>query len=164
MKPMFLMAVLAVTAVPALAWANADKLAMILQQQREIRSETESSTGAYARFGAPALGRIETAQDRIFSLLNGVNTLDQLNADQKVELFNALEEVKAVIAQNESNRQKCWRERKLGTSVKQTRCATMAELEQIRLDAQQWKGEPTICGQRDAVNDCGGNSRRELGM
>ena len=145
------------------AFASADKAAMILQQQREIRAESDASTGAYARFGSAALTRMHAAQDQIFSLLDGGRSVEQLRPDQQVELFHSIEEVKAILAENDRNRQKCWRERKLGTTLKITRCATLAEIEQVRRDSEQWKADPTICGQRDAVTDCSGNARMGFG-
>lgn len=141
------------------ALASADKVVQILAQQREIRSESESSTGAYSRFARDALTRMHAAQDRIFALLDGVASVDQLKPDQQVELFNAIEEVKAILVDNDADRQKCWREHKLGTTMKQTRCATVAELQQIRQGANDWKGEPSICGDMGASMDCGGNLR-----
>ena len=54
--------------------------------------------------------------------------------------------VKAVISGNEADRQKCWREQKLGSTIPKTRCATIAEIQQTSEGAQQWKGEASICG------------------
>jgi len=159
MKPIATWMVISVLSLAGVAHANADKVAMILQQQREIRAESEHSTGAYARFGADTLDRMHSAQDQVFRLLDGKTSVSDLRPDEQVELFNALEQVKAILADNEKNRQKCWREHKLGTTMKVTRCATLAELEQVRRDSEQWKAEPTICGQRDAMTDCGGNTR-----
>lgn len=150
---------LLLAAASAAAPCSVDRVGLILQQQREIREESERSLGAYSRFDRDALNRMQGAQDRIFHLLEGVASIEQLSRDQQVELFNALETVKAVIADNEGSRQKCWREHKLGTTLKQTRCATMDELEQIRRGAEHWKGEPTICGSRGNQIDCGGNAR-----
>lgn len=163
MKPMTTWTAIILLALVGVAHANADKVAMILQQQREIRAESEHSTGAYARFGADTLDRMHSAQDQVFRLLDGKATVAQLRPDEQVGLFNALDEIKAIIADNDRNRQKCWREHKLGSTMKVTRCATLAELEQVRRGAQDWKLEPTICGQRDAMTDCGGNARRGLG-
>jgi hypothetical protein len=135
------------------AAANVDKIGRILEQQREIRDQTESSTGAYARFGSEALDRMHGAQEQIFELLDGVTTVEQLPPEQQAELFNALEEVKTVISQNEDNKQKCWRERKLGTTMRETRCATMAELRAVKQDSQSWQGSPSVC----SGAGCGGN-------
>lgn len=126
--------------------ANAGKLTQIRLQQEEIRKQTEGSTGRYARFDTAELAKLRKAQDRVFGLLEGVGDLTQLNPSQQAELFNALESVKAVIAANEADRQVCWREQRLGSHRTETRCATVAERQQIRDGARDWKGEPSICG------------------
>lgn len=136
---------MALILISSSTFANVGRVGQILQQQREIREQSEKSTGAYARFGSSTLERMHDAQDRIFRLLEGVSTVEQLDPAGKAELFNALEEVKAILAENERNRQECWRESKLGTTLKVTRCATIAEREQIRSDAREWKGDASIC-------------------
>lgn len=136
------------------AIASVDKVGQILQQQREIRRESETSTGEYARFGSKALERMHSAQDRIFKLLGDVSTVDQLDPDQKVELLNALEEVKAVITENEDNRQECWRERKLGTAMRTTRCATVAELRAVKEDTRGYLDRAVMCSS-GPTSDCG---------
>ncbi|TQD41013.1 hypothetical protein [Marilutibacter aestuarii] len=137
-----------------LALASANKVGQILEQQREIREQTEGSTGDYARFEPRALARIEAAQDQIFSLLDGVSAVEQLHPDQQAELFNALEEVKAVLADNEDDRQHCWRERKLGTTMKETRCATVAEMRAVQEDTRNYLNRGQRCG-ASATSDCG---------
>ena len=144
---------LALASVSAIA--NVGKVGQILLQQREIRDESEHSTGAYARFGGETLGRMHAAQDRIFELLDGVSSVEQLNREQQADLFNALEEVKAIITENESNKQECWRESKLGTTLKQTRCATVAEREQIRQGARDWHSDTNVCIRSGDGPSCG---------
>lgn len=137
------------------ASANVGRLGQILQEQREIRAESERSTGAYARFGHGALDKMQRAQDRIFKLLDGVDSLEQLDREQQVELFNSLEEVKAVLVENDGDRQICRRERKTGTTLRETRCATVAEREKITQGAREWKGEPGICMPVAGTASCG---------
>ena len=148
---------LSITAFGALA--NAGKVTAIVQQQREIREQSEVSTGSYVRFERSELVRMHRAQDRIFKLTEGVNDISQLDPARQAELFNAIEEVKAVIAQNEDDRQVCEREHKVGTTIKTTVCATIAERRGIREGARDWKGKPSICGDLGTGIDCGGNSR-----
>lgn len=137
------------------ASANVGRLGQILQEQREIRAESERSTGAYARFGHGALDRMQRAQDRIFRLLDGVDSLEQLDGNQQAELFNSLEEVKAVLTENERDRQICRRERKTGTTLRQTRCATVAERDRIAEGARQWIGDPAVCLPVSGTTSCG---------
>lgn len=159
MKASTWIAALALGMVSVTAVANVDKVGQILKQQHEIRRESEVSTGEYARFGSQALERMHVAQDRIFELLDDVSTVDQLDPDRKVELFNALEEVKAVINENEDNRQECWRERKLGTTMRTTRCATVAEMRAVRENTRDYLDSPTMCS-----GDCGSGKSLEGGF
>lgn len=154
-----ILATLALSTIAFNAFANAGKLSAILQQQREIREQSEVATGKYVRFEDTELTRMHRAQDRIFKLLEGVNDIERLAPDKRAELFNALEEVKSVIAQNEDDRQVCQREHKLGSTMKVTVCATVAERRSIREGAREWKGEPSICGFMADGVDCGGNAR-----
>ena len=145
---------LALAMVSTLAFASANKVGQILEQQREIREQTEKSTGDYARFDPKALEQIEAAQDQVFTLLDGVSSVDQLPPDQQTQLFNALEEVKAVLADNEDDRQQCWREHKLGTTMKETRCATVAELRAVQQDTRDYLNRGQRCG-ASGSSDCG---------
>lgn len=154
-----ILATLALSMIAFTAFANAGKLSAILQQQREIREQSEVSTGKYVRFEESELARMHRAQDRIFRLLEGVDEIERLAPDKRAELFNALEEVKSVIAQNEDDRQVCQREHKLGTTMKVTVCATVAERRDIREGGREWRGEPSICGFLTEGVDCGGNAR-----
>jgi hypothetical protein len=129
------------------AHASAGKLAQIRLQQQEIRKESERATGRYSRFDPAELQRLHRAQDEVFRLLNGVSELSQLNAGQQSELFNALETVKAVLSQNDGDRQVCWREKRLGSQRLETHCATIAERSQIRQGARDWHSQPSVCGQ-----------------
>ena len=135
--------------------ANIGRLGQILQEQRQIRAESERATGAYARFDHRALDRMQHAQNRIFKLLDGVDSLEQLNRQQQAELFNSLEEVKAVLAENERDRQICRREHKTGTTLRQTRCATVAERDRIGEGAREWIGDPAVCLPVAGTVSCG---------
>lgn len=162
MKASRLITLLILSIVAVTAAANVDKTGLILKEQREIRRESETSTGEYARFDRQALERMHHAQDKVFELLDGVSTVDELKPDDQVELFNALEEVKAVISENDADRQQCWRERKLGTTMKTTRCATMSELRAVKDDTRGYLDSPTMCSSGAGGADCGGNVRNGL--
>ena len=69
---------------------------------------------------------MEAAQDRVFRLLDGVTSVDQLNAQQKVDLSNSLDEVKATLLAEDGNRVICHVEQKTGTHLTQRRCETVS--------------------------------------
>jgi len=117
----------------------------ILAEQKDIREESEQPLGKYSRFDDAARARLHRAQDAIFEILSEGKTLEQLSKGQQVDLMNAVEEVKAVLAENEKDKLECWRERKTGTTMKVTRCETVAQRERLQQESRQWMGDPSIC-------------------
>jgi len=109
----------------------------ILQFQHALRDKIDKANGEYSRFDEGQLSRMKRAQDNVFRLLSGVNSLDDMSADQKIEVSNALDEVKAILLANEGNRLICYRERKTGTNLLSKRCETYAEREARARDSQQ---------------------------
>lgn len=99
----------------------------ILQMQHALREKLESPTGEYSRFSEGDIHKMEAAQDKIFHMLDGVSSVDQLNENQKTELSNALDQVKATLLANEDNRVICHIERKIGTNLTSRRCETVAQ-------------------------------------
>ncbi|RDZ26783.1 hypothetical protein [Lysobacter silvisoli] len=152
-RSIVLFAVLSCAAFAAVA--NVGRLGQILQEQREIRAETERPTGAYARFDRNQIDKMQRAQDRIFRLLDGVDQVEQLDREKQVELFNSLEEVKAVLAANENDRQICRRERKTGTTLREVRCATVGERTKLTNEARDWKGDSGVCAPESGSTSCG---------
>lgn len=99
----------------------------ILQMQHAIRTKLERPTGEYARLSPDAIARMEAAQDKVFAMLSGVNSIDQLNVNQRVEVSNALDEVKAGLLANEDNRLICHVERPTGSNISKRFCETVGQ-------------------------------------
>jgi len=127
----------------------------ILNEQKEIRRESEQPMGKYSRFDDQAQARLHKAQDVIFKILADGKALEQLNKEQQVDLLNAVEEVKAVIAGNEQDKLECWRERKIGTTLKVTRCETVAQRARIMEESREWKSDTSICIPQQTASSCG---------
>lgn len=126
-------------------------LTRIVEQQRSIATQVASpeTTGLESR----QIDAIRTAQVDVFAAIGDRRELSELNADEQVRLRNALETIDAAMKGTpfaERNREKCWRERKLGSTMKVTRCATQAELDQLREGARDWYEKADIC-----VGTCG---------
>jgi hypothetical protein len=110
----------------------------ILQVQHALRAKLETPGGDYAHLDKNALRQIETSQDRVFQLLNGVTSLDQLNDQQKVDLSNALQGIQATLFAEEGNRVVCRVERKTGTHLTSRRCQTVADRDRDTAEAQKY--------------------------
>lgn len=133
------LAAVAGTSVAAPQQASAPQsVAEILQFQHALRAKLEAPSGEYARFDESAIHRMESAQDKVFHMLAGVNSLDQLNAEQKTDVSNSLDEVKAVLLANDGNRLICHREKKTGTNLSERRCETIAGRAARRQDADRF--------------------------
>lgn len=143
--------------VPLLASASftATDTRRILAEQKDIREESEQPLGKYSRFDDAARARLYRAQDVIFAILSGGKALEQLSKDQQADLVNAVEEVKAVLAENERDKLQCWRERKTGTTMKVTRCETVAQRERLQQESRQWMDDPSICIKNDGCRPIG---------
>ncbi len=150
---------LVVTVNAAASFGPPSNVQEILREQRAIQSETEGTTGNYSRFKPEAKQRLMRAQAKVFRLLDGNSTIDHLNELQKVELFNALQEVQAILEDNEKDRLICKRERKVGTTIRETRCATVAQREELEKGAREWLGPKTCSAGFEPGTDCGGEAR-----
>jgi len=115
-----------------------ETVASILSTQHDLRDRLEKRSGDYARYDDNAIRKMERAQDRIFQMLAGVTSLDQLNPTQKVDLSNALDEVKAVLLAKDDQRMICHIERKIGSNLSERRCETVA---QRRANAEEARRE-----------------------
>ena len=121
-------------------------VAEILHVQKDLRSRLDNPTGEYSRFSEADIAKMKRAQDNVFSVLSGVDSLDQLNLDQKTSLSNSLDMIKATLLSDEGNRLICYRERKIGTNIVSKRCETVAERNARAKEAQEQMREmaPTV--------------------
>ena len=109
----------------------------ILQFQHALRAKIDKANGEYSRFDEGQISRMKQAQDNVFRMLAGVNSLDDLNETQKIEVSNSLDQIKAILLANEGNRLICYRERKTGTNLLTKRCETYADREARARETQQ---------------------------
>lgn len=105
-------------------------VAEILQAQHDLRGKLDARHGEYST----------------------LTTLDQLNAGQRVDLFNAQDLVKTTLLASAGDRKICHRERKTGSNLIQVRCETVAEREKNAQDSRQFMEQ-----QHARYKDSGGN-------
>ena len=142
-QPLMLLAsALLLTAFAGTAFADtaapSQSVQEILQVQHALRDKLNAPHGEYSGLNRDAVGKMESAQDKIFRMLNGVASLEQLNAEQMVELFNAQEQVRVTLLANAGDRKICHHERKTGSNMIQLRCETVAEREKNQEDSHKF--------------------------
>jgi hypothetical protein len=109
--------------------AQPQSVSEILSFQHALRERLDKPYGEYSQFGEGALSRMKRAQDNVFRMLQGVRSIDQLTPEQKTDLSNSLDDIKATLLANEGNRQVCHRERRTGSNLIELRCETVAQRE-----------------------------------
>lgn len=136
-----------------LAQEAADKLADIRAQQIELQKQIEA--GELSHLTKRQQNTISRAQADVFAIIEGKQTLDELNISEKVRLENALESINAnFVGTDAAGREQlvCKRVALTGTGMKTTRCAPQAEWDQVRETSRgslekQHVCTPPGCGQ-----------------
>ena len=140
-------AAMAQDATPAPATRDA-----IVAQQTQLRGQVVAKQGAFKDLSAREREEMAAVQDRILALLKPVKSIEELNADQRVALFNDLERVAAMAKNAEDNRKVCERTRLTGSNRYQVVCMTALEYERNKARAQDSMNRAQVCGEPP----CGG--------
>ncbi len=130
-------------------------LKVLLNQQTSINRQIEESPDG---MGIDALerDRLRRAQAVVTELTSKKNTLDQLSPGDQIRLRNALGEVYAILKGTrvaQEQRDVCWRERRIGSQIQSTRCATFEQLLLTREGARNWMEKSQVCASQG--NGCG---------
>ncbi len=105
--------------------------------QDAIKRNVAAKNGDYAHLTDGEKQTILRKQDAIYALIEGRTSFDGLREDEKVRLFNAVEEVRALVSKAEDSRMVCERVRVIGSNRPQNKCLTVAERRRQRERAQQ---------------------------
>lgn len=112
-------------------FASVDSRVLMLDdirtQQNEIRDGVESRTGRYKDLSASERNELLSKQARMLQTIEGKHSTDELNAQQKTEVFNTLEWIEAVVNNDDEERMVCERRPVLGSTRKERVCKTAAQ-------------------------------------
>ncbi|WP_345294102.1 hypothetical protein [Luteimonas vadosa] len=140
--------------VSSLGSEQSDKLAAILEQQRQI--QTGLAAGETYGLTPRQLGVVRKAQAEVFRLVEGKISMDELDIEQKVRLENALERINTQVKGGDldhaasGEQEICKRVRRSGATLKTTVCATRAEWDRVRQDSRDSLEKRRVC------EDCSG--------
>ncbi|HEY1138324.1 MAG TPA: hypothetical protein VGE64_12670 [Xanthomonadaceae bacterium] len=130
-------------------------LKVLLNQQNSINRQIDESPDSMG-IDSLQLDRLRRAQRTVADIAVKKSTLDQLNPADQIKLRNALGEVYAVLKGTrvaQEQRDVCWRERRIGSQIQSTRCATFEELLLTREGARNWMEKSQVCASQG--NGCG---------
>jgi hypothetical protein len=94
------------------------------------RAIAMAKDGQYGKLQRGSEARLSNARQTIGDLLHDVSDPRQLSPDQRIELFNAHQEIASIINHQDKSRVVCTRERKTGSRLSTTECMTVGEREE----------------------------------
>ena len=100
------------------------------------RAIAMAKEGQYGKLQRGSEARLTEARQVIGNLLQNVSDPRELKPEQRIALFNAHEEINAIINKQDKGRVVCTRERKTGSRLSTTECLTVGEREERARVAQ----------------------------
>jgi hypothetical protein len=111
--------------------------AEIREQQIEIRADVAANKPPYDDMAKRDRERLVQRQDALLRLIDGKETLLDLDESGRTEAINSLEWIRAEIHDAEENRMICKRELPVGSHMKKRVCKTVAERRKEREEAMR---------------------------
>jgi hypothetical protein len=137
-----------VLAVPA-AFASIDRSVLLIDdirhQQAEIRDSVEARKAPYDELSASERSELLSKQSRMLHMLDGKRSTEELNEQQKTEVFNTLEWIESVANNSQDDRMICERRPVLGSNRKERVCKTAAQWSAEREAARSVMDSRGLC-------------------
>ena len=111
--------------------------AQIRDAQSQLRQAIEAKRGGYSHFSDEERREIFARQDDVLAAIEGRQSIDELSGDQRIRLLNALAAVDAAVKKAEDNRMICERIKPIGSNRPQSKCMTVGQRRQLRVDIQR---------------------------
>jgi len=131
------------------AFASVDSRVLMLDdirtQQNEIRDGVEAGTGRYKDLSASQRSELLSKQARMLQTIEGKHSTEDLNAQQKTEVFNTLEWIEAVVNNDGEDRMVCERRPVLGSTRKERVCKTASQWREEREAARNMMDSRGTC-------------------
>jgi len=121
--------------------ANADdaagrSLADIRAQQTDLLADVRAGEGDFEDMAGPEREELAARQSRLLAMIEGKETVKDLDDADQVEAFNLLEQINATINDVQGQRMVCEMTRKTGSNRKVKVCMTVAQRDQLREDSR----------------------------
>jgi peptidoglycan hydrolase CwlO-like protein len=120
-------------------------ISSIIERQREIAEQVQRSP---KRMTEQQRRLVSEEQAKIYAIVEGKTSFEELNQEQKVRLVNAIEKIDAIVegtAAAEDNRMVCRRERTIGSNRSATRCVAKKQREEESKNARNVMEQGEAC-------------------
>lgn len=108
----------------------------IVVQQSHLRAMVVAGRGPFKDLNASDRDALVKTQTRVLEMLDGHGSIDELRVDEKIELFNHLESVKAAVNKATDNRQVCERTKVIGSNRYRLLCMNVGDYREHKRQAQ----------------------------
>ena len=105
---------------------------VIVEQQKQIRADIQASHKGWETLTQEKRDEVLREQDQLFVLLDGKQTIGDLEPDRQVDAANLLASINATVTGAEDERMICTRERKMGSNFTQRVCRTVGQIRRER--------------------------------
>lgn len=132
----------------------------IVEQQTQLRADVMARKGAFKDLTQTERDELTAKQGRILQILEGRDDVSQLRVEDRIELFNHLQWVSAVVRDAEEDRQVCERSRTVGSNRFQVVCMTAREYREHKERARQSLRTQVKCQGKETLgckNELGGS-------
>jgi len=126
---------IALASLTAAAVESTD-LRAIHEQQLAYRDHALAGTGDFKELSEAERRDFVTRQDKLFALIEGKSSIEELDSDDRVEAHNLLEDLQATLLRTEDLKMVCEWTKKTGSHRKTKECMTVAERRALREASQ----------------------------
>ena len=127
-----------------------DDLGGAVAQQHEIRTALEANDAQYNYLGKNQRQNVLSAQDRLFAMTDGKNSLGELSPNDQVRAFNQLKRIEALLVRKDADqREVCERGKLTGSNQQQLMCYDKATQDARRDRARDNLMNRTACTTAD---------------
>lgn len=130
MRTVVVLALGCVLAIPGAFAADTGQLLPldpVRNQQAQILAGVQAKSGIYANLSGSERDQLLTRQARMLRMIEGKKMSAELKEAEKIELFNTLEWIAAVVNDEDDERMVCERLTVVGSNVKKRVCMTVAQ-------------------------------------
>ena len=106
-------------------------IAKFLDYQRDLRGDMQGNS-KFKHVDESSKRRLFAAQDTLFSVLKDKHSIDELDDDQRIAVYNAQAEITAVLTDAELDRPMCKREKPIGSNMMKTICITKRDRQEMQ--------------------------------
>ena len=134
----------------------ADSPDKFAEQTRRIHEDMD--TGGRYEFTSPTdRKRVDALLTQMASLLQTAGSVDAMNHDTRIALFNAQEEVNGILKHNDSNRLVCESRAPIGSNILRTVCHTHGQIETTARNTKAGLQEfdhSRLCNSSNPTSNC----------